>query len=128
MPEDNPSKERDYVVEDYADRLVKAANNIHTAYNTLTQLMLPEPEMKATSLTIEMFGRGKLPNEKTIWFNAMHKGCKIVDVFNPLLHTTEEVIRMKCAGTPHVTGMLIIIIYYNTIPTISPTISDSRAR
>ena len=85
--------EKDFVVKDYGERLFRAANNIQTAYAEVMSLLNDEADVKVEILSDELKARGRIPRAKTI---SLNDGCRVVDVFNSLLHETVEVRARSC--------------------------------
>ena len=97
--------EKDFVVKDYADRLTKAANSIQVAYKEVMAIASGEPDLEIELLTEKLVQRGRIPRAKTIVIEGSSVlQCKVIDVYNSLLHSVEDVIRLKISGTPHLTA------------------------
>jgi alpha-mannosidase II len=56
--------EKDFVVKDYADRLVKAVNMIHQAYAAVMNINSGEADINIDILTEKVSERGRLPVTK----------------------------------------------------------------
>jgi alpha-mannosidase II len=83
--------EKDFVHRDYADHLLAGYKNLKEAFSQ-TLSSIAEENVVAVSLEENLTERGKLPVAKTIEIGA---SCVFLDVYNSLLHKTEDLVRVK---------------------------------
>jgi len=83
--------EKDFVHRDYADHLLNGYKNLKEAFSQ-TLSSINEENVVAVMLEENLSERGKLPVAKTVEIGA---SCAYLDVYNSLLHKTEDLVRVK---------------------------------
>ena len=74
---------------------------IRSAYEEAIAAASAEADLKVEILEETIQQRGRLPRTKTVEFSGE---CKFFDVYNSLLHKTEDVIRLKVSGSQFFTA------------------------
>jgi len=94
--------EKDFVVRDYGDRLTKASQLIQTQFSRIM-----EKTLGVESITLPQEApreRGHLPKRKKIDLGASGgERCRLVSVFNSLLHKHDEIVKLRVTGAKYYT-------------------------
>lgn len=85
--------EKDFVHRDYADHLLEGYRNIKDGFGETLKALVPEEDVIVYPLEEELKERGRLPKAKLVTLGD--GSCVNIDVYNSLLHETEDLVRIK---------------------------------